>query len=433
MSIALTLALIVLSVGGLLAAMAVVHVLAKRYNWPAEVQRKCVHVATGLYALTLPLTFSEAWPVLLLCSLSVLVMAVMRIPALAASRIGSTIHSVERKSYGEILLAVAVGFTFFRSLGSPVLFVLPILVLTFSDAAAALTGVRYGRRTFAVEDGAKSLEGTAIFFLVTVIIAMIVLLVMTDVPRVSVILLAFVVAAFGAQLEAESWRGFDNLFVPVGLHLFLQNHLTTPPIGLFVEAAMFLGLIGGLIWLAPSLGLTRHAARSYGVLAFLILSVTAPHNAILPLSAFAAFLFVRRVRPCRSQYPDLDFLAVMAGVAAFWLFAGELTGNNAINLYNLTFAGVAAVFIVLAVGRRVAMVVPLIALAGTAVVAIVAVNASDALWVQPFAIWVAASLVLSAGTAWGRPDAFDRYRSPRAFAVALIVPAILFCIKSLSS
>ena len=428
----MTLALIVLSVGGLLAAMAIVHVLAKRYAWPAETQRKCVHVATGLYALTLPLTFREAWPVLLLCSMSVFVMAIMRIPAFAQSRIGSTIHSVERKSYGEILLAVAVGFIFFRSLGHPVLFVLPILVLTFSDAAAALTGVRYGRRLFAVEDGEKSLEGTAMFFLITVIIAMIVLLVMTDVPRVSVILLAFVVAAFGAQLEAESWRGFDNLFVPVGLHLFLQNHLATPPAGLFVEAVMFLGLLASLIWLAPFLGLTRHAARSYGVLAFLILSVTAPHNAFLPLSAFAAFLVVRRVRPCRSTYPDLDFLATMAGTAAFWLFAGELTGNNAINLYNLTFAGVAAVFIVIACERRAAIALPLIALLGAAVVAIVPLNAGDAQWVQPFAPWVAAALALSVSAAWIRPDSFDRYRSPRAFAVALIVPAILFCVKSLS-
>src|SRR5262249_54449976 len=161
-------------------------------------QRKCVHVTTGLYALTLPLTFSNAWPVLLLCSASVLVLGAMRLPALAKTGIGSTIHGVERQSYGELLLAVAVGFTFFRSVGEPVLFVLPILVLTFSDAAAALTGVRYGQRLFQVENGTKSLEGVTMFFLLTFIIAIVTLLLMTDASRVSVILLSVAVAAFGA-------------------------------------------------------------------------------------------------------------------------------------------------------------------------------------------------------------------------------------------
>lgn len=431
MSIGLQLLLILASVGGLLAAMACVHALARRFSWPPELQRKCVHVTTGLYALSLPLTFSESWPVLLLSFVSVCVMGVMRLPAFATSGIGSTIHGVERKSYGEIMLAIAVAVLFFRSIGNPVLFVLPMLVLTFSDAAAALTGVRYGRRLFAVENGTKSLEGVVMFFLLTFIIAMITLLLMTDVPELNVILLSLIVAAFGAQLEADSWRGFDNLFVPVGLHLFLQNNIGLPPLGLLGSAVLFLGIVAGLMLAAPKLGLTRHAARAYAVLAFLILSVTAPHNAILPLCAFAAFLVLRRAVPDASAYPELDFLAAAAGAAMLWLFLGEWSGNNAINLYNLTFAGVALVFVALAGRRAHGALTAVIAIAlGLAVYALQWLNAQPSRWMQAFPAVIVASLALCALVPVLRPGQFEQHRAAKAFAIALVLPLLVFASRS---
>ena len=54
MTVAVQLLLIVVVVGGLLSAMAGVQWLAARYAWSQELQRKCVHVMTGLYALSLP-------------------------------------------------------------------------------------------------------------------------------------------------------------------------------------------------------------------------------------------------------------------------------------------------------------------------------------------------------------------------------------------
>ena len=430
MSVALQLLLIALSVGGLLAAMAGAHVLAQRFGWSAELQRKCVHVTTGLYALSLPLTFGEVWPVLLLSVLSIAVMAAMRLPAMARSRIGSTIHGIERKSYGEILLAVAVGFTFFRSIDNPVLYVLPILVLTFSDAAAALAGVHYGKRLFTVEDGVKSFEGVTIFFLVTFIIAMVTLLLMTDIERPNVILLSLVVAAFGALLEADSWRGLDNLFVPVGLHLFLQNNLDTPAGDLLLGSAVFVAILLGLALLAPRLDLTPHAARGYGILAFLIMSVTATHNALLPLAALVAFMGARRIAPCRSPHADLDFLAMAAGVGALWLFLGEWSGHNAINLYNLTFAGAAAAFSMLALKDRPLLAIGLALAFGAAVFALVPYNSAAARWMPAFAAAIAASLALCILATVIAPDRLARWRTPRVFALALVVPVLLFIVRS---
>ncbi|MGI9522847.1 MAG: diacylglycerol/polyprenol kinase family protein [Hyphomicrobiaceae bacterium] len=434
MSIAVHLALIVVSVGGLLAAMAGVKVLAKWYDLSAELQRKIVHVATGLYALTLPLTFGETWPVLLLSAIAVLVLLSLRLPAIARSGIGSTIHGVERQSYGEILLAISVGFLFFRSIGTPVLFVLPILVLTFSDAVAALTGVNYGRKLFPVENGVKSLEGVAMFFLITFILAMVTLLLMTDIPRQSAILLSLIVAVFGAQIEADSWRGFDNFFVPVGVHLFLQNNLDVPPVGLLGAGLLYIAILMGLLAAAPRLGLSGQAARGCGVLVFLILSVTTPANAVLPLTAFGAFLVLRRAISCRRKFPELDFLAAAAGAAAWWLFAGEWSGHNAINLYNLTFAGVAASFAVLALRNSFpGLAVVVAAVVGLAVYSIQFLNLPEARWIPAFAPVILVSLAISVTAAFWAPDAFERYLAGRAFIVAMIVPLTVFGWKVLLS
>jgi phytol kinase len=429
LSIPVQLGLIVASIALLLAVMGAVRWAGHRFAWSAELQRKCVHLAIGLYALTLPLTFSERWPVLVLAGLATLVMLVLRLPQLATAGIGSTLHGVDRKSYGEFLLALSVAFIFSFSLEKPILYVLPVTVLTLSDAAAAMIGTRYGQKKFAVEAGTKSLEGVAMFFLVTWIVAMVLLLLLTDIARVNVVLLSLAVAAFGALVEADSWRGFDNLFVPVGIHLFMVRHLDTEPLLLLALTGGFLAMLGIVLLLAPALRLTSHAARGYTVLIFLIFAVTAPHNAILPVAAVLAHLVARRVRPCHSPYPDLDFLSLVAGVALFWLFVGELSGHNALNAYNLTFAGLAVAFLTLA-ARPIALVavLPL----GALMFAIAQWNVTATQWHGALWPFVAASFALCFAVPALWPQRLDRYRAPRTLALALPFPLALFIAKVLS-
>ena len=232
-------ALVVVSLIVLAAVMTGVSWLGSRFSWRPELARKGVHVATGTYATFLPFMFGEVWPVLLLIGMAATAMLVLRLPHLANAGLGSTLHGVARQSYGELLLAAAIGVVFALSIGNPVLYVLPMAVLTLSDAAAALVGTRYGRKFFEVEAGTKSAEGVAAFFLVTWIVAMVVLLLLSDVGRGNVILLSVIIAAFGAMVEADSWHGLDNLFVPVGIYLFLAGHIATPPQDLLVLAATF--------------------------------------------------------------------------------------------------------------------------------------------------------------------------------------------------
>lgn len=427
MSIALNLGLVFASVSAMIAMLAGVKWLGRRHGLSVELQRKCVHVGTGLYALTLPLTFTERWPVLVLLAVSFAVLLTIRLRRFANDGLSSAVHGVARKSYGELLLAVSVGFLLFSSGGEPVLYALPILVLTLSDAAAALTGTRYGRRHFQVEAGTKSWEGVTMFFLVTWIVAMVLLLLMTGIDRLNVVLLSVLIAAFGALVEADSWRGFDNLFVPVGIHLFLANNLATEPLQLALLAVGFLATLAFILAFAPVLSLTRHAARLYTVLIFLICAVTAPHNAILPALTVLAHIYVRHARPCSAPYPDLDLAAVVSVVALFWLFIGEYTGQNALNVYNLSFAGAILAYLALVEER----LVPFLALplVGGLTLLVSDANPPHSHWYGQIWPWLVASFALCLAAPLRWPSLFDHRRALRIMALALPVPLLLFTAK----
>src|SRR4030095_3000278 len=81
-------------------------------------------------------------------------------------RYGGIIGGVARQSWGEIYFPVAVGLLFYFSKGDSLLYAVPILILSFADALSALIGTRHGRLRFSTDDGQKSIEGSATFFVV---------------------------------------------------------------------------------------------------------------------------------------------------------------------------------------------------------------------------------------------------------------------------
>ncbi|MEM1198549.1 MAG: hypothetical protein AAGI06_04495 [Pseudomonadota bacterium] len=427
----LDLVFMLLITAGLLGLMWCVKRLSARFDIGPEVQRKLVHVATGCTALTFPAVFSGPAPVIIFVALATLLLLVLRNTGLSRlANLGSVLHDVERKSHGEIYLAIAIGLLFFRSEGQPVLYVLPLLVITLSDTASALIGTAYGRSRFAVEGGAKSLEGVAAFFVVTWLCAMIVLLLMTDAGRINVIVLSLAIAAFCALVEADSWNGLDNLFVPIGAHLFLASHLDNSLGELAAIAAAFIGTILVVQSLAPSLKISSQAARGYAILMLLVLSVTQWQNAVLPAFAIAMHLVARRTRPGMSERPDFNLILIATGVALAWLVTGEMVGASAINLFNLTFAAVGLAFAGLALGGawRLAMA-PL--MAGVAVLAlwIAGSNPQAAPWFDPGWPVILLALAMPAVAGLAKPEWFARARSFKAFGLSLILPMGIFVFK----
>ena len=435
MSPAIQITLALGSVGVLLGLMAAVRRMARRLEMGAEVQRKLIHVATGLYALSLPWLFPDRWPVYVLIGVTLVVMLVLRLPN---SRLGKTLHGVERQSYGDLLLALSVGLCLFLAGDDLYLYVLPIAVLTLADAAAALAGSTYGTRFFRIEDGRKSVEGSAVFFLITLLISIVCLMLMTPLPPLNIIVISMMVAGFGTLVEAASWRGFDNLFLPLGLLIFLSVHAGNSLAELFSFAGLFVASILAFRHIAPLIGLNRHAAHVYVTAVFLLLAATAVQNAIIPILVLAAHAWSRSAAPSDARFPDLDIVAALALVSFGWLALGTATGLNAVTFYGVTAIGMVMGLSAVALAGRPTVVRVL----SFAIIALVvgllhalafALNPEASTWNGPMWGLVLASMGLAAlaPTILSRGLDGDRVAWITALSLALPLPAYLLAMESM--
>lgn len=431
MSTALQITLALGSVAVLLGLMQLVRKLAGHWEIGAEVQRKMVHVGTGLYAMSLPWLFPDRWPVYMLVALTLVVMVALRLPG---SRLGQTLHGVGRHSYGDFLLAISVGVCLFLAQDRLFLYVLPIAVLTLADAAAALAGSTYGTRIFRVEEGEKSIEGSAVFFTVTLLISIICLMLMTPFAPANIIVISLMVAAFGTLVEAVSWRGFDNLFLPLGLLIFLDVHAARPLGALLVLAVTFAICIVAFRALAPRIGLTNHASRVYVTTVFLLLAVTAFQNAIAPILVLAAHAWARTAVPCRGKYPDLDIVAALAVVSFGWLVLGTATGWNAVSYYGITAIGMTVGLSALAVsarrpGQRIVWLSAVVALCLAVRALALSLNLHDTHWSGPLWPVLVGSIAVMVLVPSLAPRAFAHARVSKLTTLALALPLATYLLS----
>ncbi len=318
-----------------------------------EIGRKLVHISLGLYCLTFPFVFEHAWEVGLTCALAVGVFLMAR--AGMRESLGAGLHGVERVSYGELLFAVSVALLFWLKDGhfialeqgrpsmGPALYVVPILILTLCDAASAVVGSQYGKRVFRVEEGSKSVEGVVVFAVTAWLVAMIAFLLLTDLGRGEVILLAFITAAFGALLEAASWRGLDNLFIPLGLYFLLANLMHLGVVELAIRAGILFVALLAILWLTPRAGADRHAVAIGFTLFFCIAIFSGFESVLTPAMAVAAyFACVQWLKIGRPPHDNLNLLLVVFAVALAFFVVSHLGRIDTIFGFNVAFAALAA-------------------------------------------------------------------------------------------
>lgn len=421
---AVQIALALCSVAVLLGLMMAVRRLAGLWDINAELQRKMVHIGTGIYAIMLPWLFPDRWPVYVLVALTLVVMLVLRLPN---SRLGRTLHGVDRQSYGDLLLAVSVGLCLLLAGDRLFLYVLPIAVLTLADATAALVGRSYGTRFFRVEEGDKSIEGSTVFFMVTLLISVFCLMLMTPFPPLNIIVLSVMVAAFGTLVEAVSWRGFDNLFLPMGLLIFLSVHAQDPLPDLLALGVLFAGCIVAFKFISPKIGLTNHAARVYVTAVFLLFAVTEVQNAVFPILVLAAHVWSRSVVPSASKFPDLDIVAGLAMVSFGSLTLGNATGWNAVSFYGIVAMGMMIGHSALALRPQTNLMrfTGLAAVVMAAIVLraiVVGLNPADANWNGPMWSVVLVCIALTAGVPSAFPALFAQARVTKMVLLSLAIP-----------
>jgi phytol kinase len=178
------------------------------------ITRKIVHIGGGLVATSLPVFVNLKTVIILGLGFFVL---------LAFSRkkqILNSIHKIDEDSIGALLFAPSITLTalIFWPINT-LIFQGAALVLGVSDGFAGLIGRKYGRNKYKIT-GAKSLEGSLSFFLITFFILFVVLYINGPFTPDKIFLtlgcsflLTFVEAIFG--------KGWDNIFIPLASGLIL--------------------------------------------------------------------------------------------------------------------------------------------------------------------------------------------------------------------
>ncbi len=207
-----------------------------------ETTRKLLHAGSGLLTLTFPFLFREMWPVLLLTGTSALLIGAARFVPSLRDRFGCVTSGVNRPTFGELYFPLSVALLFFLTRGEePLLFVIPVLVLTLADATCALVGGRYGLTPYA--SASKSLEGSVTFVVVAFFCVHVPLLLWGGVGRVESLLLAATLSLLMMLLEGSAWRGLDNVSIPIGGYVLLRVHIGLDAATLFAHLVITLGLV----------------------------------------------------------------------------------------------------------------------------------------------------------------------------------------------
>ncbi|MDA0993513.1 MAG: hypothetical protein O3A13_07745 [Proteobacteria bacterium] len=206
----------------LVPAMGLLSVIESDSALEAEIRRKAFHVSIGVAALTFPVFLTTPWMVLVAFSLAAAWMVVVRQVPCVRQRFGAVLHDADRVSHGELYFAGSIAALLLASHGEAVLYVVPLLILTISDAVAAVVGRAYPMSPLSGPAAGKTASGSAAFFVSAIVVSWPALVGMTDFSLAASFAIALMVASATCLAEAVSTRGFDNLAVPAVALIILK-------------------------------------------------------------------------------------------------------------------------------------------------------------------------------------------------------------------
>lgn len=190
--------------------------MRRDHHLKPEVTRKFVHISVGSFIAFWPF-FMPHWMVYLACLAFVTVIVMSRYFGYFRS-----IHSVERKTWGDLLFPIGIAITMAIA-QTDWIFAVAILHMSLADGTAALVGEKWGgKHAYKVFGFKKTILGNLSFGLVSVLImACLVWGVDAGFSNLGFSALIWIplIATF---LEAVSVKGSDNLVVPIVLSIMLN-------------------------------------------------------------------------------------------------------------------------------------------------------------------------------------------------------------------
>jgi phytol kinase len=315
--------------GSIGALLVILRAWQRKYSPNPELARKLAHVGTGLVTLSLPYLFHSARPVWLLCALSIAGMVAIRRISPLKLALGSVLHGVARSSGGEIYFPLSVAILFPLAQGNVLLFVIPILILTFADAVAALTGGRYGLTHYHGAGGQKSAEGSVAFFMVAFLSAHVPLLLLTDTERAKTLLIGLCIGLIAMLLEAIAWRGLDNLFIPLGGFILLKVYLGLDDRALIARFCVALGLVILLHVFRRHATLDTTALLGAALVGYVVWAVGGWEWLVPPVALFVSYPLLSPRNPRNTaRIHDIRAVLCVASAGLFWLYLGKVLSES---------------------------------------------------------------------------------------------------------
>jgi phytol kinase len=181
----------------------------------SEWSRKFVHIGVGTFVAFWPFFTSFRWVQLL---------ALAFLGTILMSRwlhIFKGIHSVKRKTLGEVFYPIGIGLAALLTTNKYI-FAAAILHLSLADGLAAIMGLKYGKRErYKVGKQTKSIIGTTTFCAVSAVIMIwLILSPLALAQSLWPVILAMPLVT--ALVEAVAPGGSDNLFIPLSVIGLLQ-------------------------------------------------------------------------------------------------------------------------------------------------------------------------------------------------------------------
>lgn len=310
----------------------------------AEAARKLVHLGMGTVCLALPWVFDATWPVGVLAALAVAALAGVRIVPTLRAQLGGVLGGVERASWGELYFPVSVALVFALADGRPEFFVVPVAILTYADAAGALIGQRWGRTRYEAVESTKSVEGSAAVLLVTWLCVTGGLMAFTDLPWTHRWLAGLGLGLFAMLVEAVSWRGLDNLLLPVAALAQLKVVAALEPVELAVRAVA-LGAIAlfMLTWRRRTL-LDDSGRLGATLAAYLFWSVGGWPWLVAPAALMASYTRLMPTIPGGPPRHNLVAILCIASAGLPWMLAEAVApGPHWLWLFTLGLAAQQAI------------------------------------------------------------------------------------------
>ncbi|MEO1132395.1 MAG: phosphatidate cytidylyltransferase [Cyanobacteria bacterium J06639_1] len=183
-----------------------------------ELVRKIVHIGVGNIIVL-------AWVLGVPRSLGIAVSVAFSGVALLSYRVKllQSLNGVDRQSFGTFFyaLSIALAIAWFWLPGLKVCAVIGVLVMTWGDALAALVGQKWGRHSYELAGIRKSWEGSLTMWGASTTAIALVLGLSQAAWACSPLSLTWIgaiaigIGAIAAVLESLSWRGIDNITVPL--------------------------------------------------------------------------------------------------------------------------------------------------------------------------------------------------------------------------